>query len=229
MTCEILAVIAVCILYVLFIVFEKIFRIKRIKHVETAKLSPIRRWMRRWGFALDWVAVSIFVYGGLSSLQSYIYYGSVPPRVLYYKHVESAFQKLADEQKSFHKKYGRYAQDFKELGWSPSEWSRRYSYFTKMCYTRVEIGERTVSQLPSGLTADVSKDEFTVLALADIDGDAEADVWRLAQPDRIEHLYDDLKQKPGDAFLMTFGITALCLMIPSIWVNKRYLESNRLK
>lgn len=212
-------ILTACVLYFVYFFLSKIIQ-KFKRKAAPVKLSPTRRWVRRWGFAFNWLAVSAFIWMAMVSFQSYMYYGTVPPRV-YYARTESALQELSEAQKAYQEKYGRYAQSFKELEWSPSESSRMYSYFMGDDILYEDRGERTILQLPSGLYAPVSKEKFTAFAVSDLDGDAEADVWRLNEEGTIEHMNIDLRRKPGDTLIMVFGIASLCFLILSFRLNMK--------
>lgn len=209
-------ILTACVLYFVYFFLSKIIQ-KFKRKTAPVKLSPPRRWIRHWGFAFNWLSVCAFIWMAILSFQS-LAYDSASPRT---DRVESALRELSEAQKAYQEKYGRYAQSFKELEWSPSGPSRIYSYFMGDDLLYEDRGDRTIFQLPSGLHASVSTERFSAFAIADLDGDAEADIWRLNEEGAIEHINRDLRHKPGDTLIMVFGITSLCFLILSFWLNMK--------
>lgn len=229
-------ILTACVLYFVYFFLSKIIQ-KYKRKAAPVKLSP-RRWVRRWGFACNWLAVSAFIWMAMLSFLSF------DNDVLsnYVRQAKSALRELSEAQKAYKEKYGRYAQSFKELEWSPSG---RYFFYMgdDLLYMGMDIDllyedrrERTIRQLPSGLHASVSKERFTAFAVSDLDGDEEKDIWRITGPSgSIEHVYDDLKQKPVDAAIAAFAVTALCLAVISFILNLKQnkklqqAESDKIK
>lgn len=204
------------VLYLVYVSLRKLLRRFR-KSVE-----PASSWRKRWSFALNWLLLSAFLWAGLTSFQAYMYDAA---RHLGMPHT---LEDIVSAQETFHKEYGRYARDFVELKWKPEEGRNlRYSFF---------MGEDALSQLPSGVSAPIADDKFTVIAIGDLDGDEEKDIWRITGPSgSIEHVHDDLKQKPGDAAIAAFAVAALCLTVISFILNLRQnkklqqAESDKIK
>lgn len=206
-------------LYLVYVSLSKLLRRFR-KSVE-----PASSWRKRWSFTLNWLFLSAFLWMWFSAGLVYIGMGAPSARQMGMPHM---LEEIGSAQETFHKEYGRYARDFVELKWRPEEGRNLwYSFF---------MGEDALSQLPSGVSAPIADDKFTVIAIKDLDGDEEKDIWRITGPSgSVEHVYDDRKIVPGVAAIAVFTVTALCFAVISFILNLRQnkklqqAESDKIK
>ena len=98
---------------------------------------------------------------------------------------------LFTAQVSYFGENNKYGTTFKDLGWEP-EGKTKYALFLANDVLQPKVGGPY--QLPAGITAEVTANGFTIVAVGNIDDDDTLDVWTINEKKELKNLTNDAEK-----------------------------------